>query len=59
MIDSLIFIYFRHDPDKTFEVFLEVARPVNSDEEVFILQKYPENYNDDVFILSSAHCRIV
>ncbi|XP_052093629.1 DENN domain-containing protein 1A-like isoform X4 [Mytilus californianus] len=36
----------RENPEKLFEVFLEIAKPENDDETIFV-QKYPRDYNDE------------
>ncbi|CAC5377245.1 DENND1 [Mytilus coruscus] len=36
----------RENPEKLFEVFLEIAKPENDDETIFV-QKYPRDFNDE------------
>lgn len=39
----------RENPEKLFEVFLEIAIPENDDDEIFV-QKYPPDYNDELVL---------
>ncbi|KAL3871310.1 hypothetical protein ACJMK2_039317, partial [Sinanodonta woodiana] len=43
----------RENPEKLFEVFLEVGKPTDEKSEPFILQKYPPDYGDEE-VLKSA-----
>ncbi len=46
--------YSRENPEKIFEVFTEIARPNQADDEPFVLQKYPEDFCDEVLVLQGV-----
>ncbi|XP_060604948.1 DENN domain-containing protein 1B-like isoform X2 [Ruditapes philippinarum] len=42
----------RENPEKLFEVFLEVGKPTEENDEPFILQKYPDYYDEEAVLKS-------
>jgi len=36
------------DPERLFEAFFELAKPLNDDEQPCILQQFPDKYDDQV-----------
>ena len=48
-VSLLVKFYFRDDVEHIFEVFIEIARPVEKGADPFILQIYPEEFDDKVW----------